>query len=245
MEAGGKINYPTNMAPRGDTVDEYPSADGTTIKVSDPYRFLEDPDSDATKAWVKAENEITEAFLGTCDLQGKLKDKLTQYWNYPKMGIPTKRGEHYYFMHNSGLQNQHVQYKIKEKNTFRLSKENPLSEAVVLLDANALSADGTASLSTKAWSKNGRYMAYQINRGGSDWATAYIRDAETLEILPNEELHWLKFSGMSWTHDNVGFFYSRFDAPLEKKDEKMDAKAGTETVKLVFQKVYYHRVGTA
>ena len=105
--ADQKIVYPVEAAPRGDTVFEYPSAygNGTVIKVPDPYNFLEDPDSEATKAWVTAENKVTDAYLAQCDLTPKLKEKLTQYWNYPKVGIPSKRGNHYYFGYNSGLQN--------------------------------------------------------------------------------------------------------------------------------------------
>jgi len=122
MESNGNpIVYPTEAAPRGDTVFEYPSADGTTVKVPDPYHFLEDPDSEATKAWVAAENKVTNAYLDECDLIPKLKAKLTSYWNYAKIGIPTKRGDHYFFNYNSGLQNQPVRYKINDVDRYLLN----------------------------------------------------------------------------------------------------------------------------
>lgn len=226
----GTFKYPFELAPRGDTVDEYLSGDGTTkVTVTDPYRFLEDPDSAATKQWVEAQNKITDAFLNECDTKDLLKEKLSQCWNYPKITTPSKKGDHYYFQYNTGLQNQFVMYKVLEKNTLDLSKENPLEGTVVFIDPNTLAADGTASLDSKVFSENGRYMAYQVKRAGSDWATMYVKDTETLEDLPHDELKWIKFSGMSWTHDNLGFFYSKFDSPTEDM-----GAAGKETEKLQF-----------
>ena len=200
------------------------------VKVQDPYRFLEDPDSDATKKWVEAQNVITKSFMDSCETLEPLKQKLTQFWNYPKMGCPEKRGDHYYFKYNTGLQNQFVMYKIKAQNTVKVSKENPLEGTDVLIDPNTLAEDGTASLGTQVWSENGKYMAYQVQRSGSDWATIYVKDSETIQDLPDDELKWVKFSGMSWTKGNEGFFYSKYDAPAAKGDS-MD-KAGQETDKL-------------
>lgn len=114
----------------------------------------------------------------------------------------------------------------------------------VFLDPNALAEDGTASLGGQVWSKDGKYNAYQVKRSGSDWATIHVRDAETCKDLENDVLAWVKFSGMSWTADNKGFFYSRFDAPKDQDKTNMDNEAGKETEKLEYQKVFYHRVGT-
>ncbi len=109
-----------------------------------------------------------------------------------------------------------------------MNPDNPTAEATILLDPNTLSEDGTTSISTKVWSEDGQYMAYQLSVGGSDWQTIKVRDAEKCIDLEKDELKWVKFSGMSWTHDNLGFFYSRFDAPETLDKESMD-KAGTET----------------
>ena len=103
---------------------------------------------------------MTDAYLAQCDLTDKLKEKLTGYWNYPKIGIPNKRGNHYYFQYNSGLQNQHVMYRIAAENTYKVNQENPTEGTEVFIDPNTLSTDGTASLHNKSWSEDGRYMAY-------------------------------------------------------------------------------------
>ena len=104
MEAINKITYPNELAPRGDTMDKYKKGDGTETEVNDAYRFLEDPDAEATKKWVTAQNEVTDKHMATCELRDKIKDKLTQIWNFAKIGLVNKHGDHYYFTFNSGLQ---------------------------------------------------------------------------------------------------------------------------------------------
>lgn len=230
MQTNNKLVYPFDKAPRGETEDSYPSADGSTKKVLDAYRFLEDPDSEPTKQWVSAQNELTQGFLAECDQRDKLKTVLTECWNYPKLGIPCKHGDHYYFTYNSGLQNQAVRYKIKEPNTYKISKEDALQGTEVFIDPNTLAADGTASIGSTSWSEDGKYMAYNVNLAGSDWATIKVRDATTCKDLEHDVLKWVKFSGSSWLKDSTGFFYSKFDAP----EGKGEGEAGTETEKLKF-----------
>lgn len=104
-------------------------------------------------------------------------------------------------------------YRLKEKNSYKINSDAPTEGAEVFIDPNTLSADGTASLSTNKWSPDGKNLAYQIKEKGSDWATIYVRDAETIKDLENDVLKWVKFSDISWTKDNAGFFYSRFDSP--------------------------------
>lgn len=130
-----------------------------------------------------------------------------------------------------------------EKGSYKINPDAPLEGTEVFLDPNVLSEDGTSSIGTKVWSDDGRYLAYQINVGGSDWATIYVRDAETGKDLESDVLKWVKFSGMSWTKDNKGFFYGRFESPESQKKDDMKG-AGTETDKLKDHKIYYHRVGT-
>ncbi len=200
-------------------VDDY---HGT--KVADPYRWLEDPDSDETKAWVEAENKVTLGLLETIPARDRLKQRLTELWNYEKYGIPFKQGDRYFYFKNDGLQNQSVLYTLKSLD----------DEPVVLLDPNTLSEDGTVALSGLAVSENGQHLAYGLSTSGSDWQEWKVREVEGGNDL-DDRVQWVKFSGAAWTHDGKGFFYSRYDEPNEKSK--------LEDVNY-FQKLYYHRLGT-
>ena len=200
-------------------VDDY---HGT--QVADPYRWLEDPDSDETKAWIEAENKLTFGLLEQIPARDRLKQRLTQLWNYEKYGIPFKQGERYFYFKNDGLQNQSVLYTLKALE----------DEPVVLLDPNTLSEDGTVALSGLSISEDGRHLAYGLSTSGSDWQEWKVREVETGKDT-DDRIQWVKFSGASWTHDGKGFFYSRYDEPNEKSK--------LEDVNY-FQKLFYHRLGT-
>jgi len=209
--------YPSSR--KADQVDDY---HGT--KVADPYRWLEDPDSEETKAWVEAQNNVTFAYLTEIGAREQIKQRLTQLWNYEKYGIPFKQGNRYFYFKNDGLQNQNVLYTLTSLD----------AEPRVLLDPNTLSEDGTIALSGIAISEDGNQMAYGLSTSGSDWNEWKVLDVETASNLP-DHLKWVKFSGASWTHDGQGFFYSRYDEPNEAtKLEDLN----------YYQKLYYHKLGT-
>ncbi|CAA9282405.1 Prolyl endopeptidase [uncultured Coleofasciculus sp.] len=209
--------YPTTR--KTDQVDDY---HGT--KVADPYRWLEDPDSEETKAWVEAQNQITFGYLGEIQVREKIKQRLTQLWNYEKYGSPFKEGDRYFYFKNDGLQNQSVLYTLTSLD----------AEPTVLIDPNILSEDGTIALSGLSISEDGKLMAYGLSTSGSDWNEWKVRDVETGNDL-SDHLNWVKFSGASWTHDGQGFFYSRYDEPNEATKLE-DAN--------YYQKLYYHKLGT-
>ena len=208
--------------PQTRTVDQVDVIHG--VKVADPYRWLEDDNAKETEAWVKAENKVTFAYLSEIPAREKIKQRLTKLWNYERYGIPFKMGGRYFFRKNNGLQNQSVVYTLD-----RLD-----GTPRVLLDPNRLSKDGTIALGSYAISDDGRLMAYGLSDGGSDWRTFHVRDVATGKDLP-DTLTWIKFSGASWTKDNRGFFYSRYDQP--KKGQELSSTN-------YYQKLYYHRVGT-
>lgn len=171
---------------------------------------------------------------------------ITDNWNFPKVGIPTKHGDHYYFGYNSGMMPQTQWWRIKEKNSYHTDMKDPLSNAELFIDPNTMYADGKTEMGSTYWSEDGKYMAYSEAKGGSDWKTIYIRDVASGKNL-DDELMWIKFSGASWSKDSKGFFYSRYEVPktYENKDKKSDVsgKQGQETDKLQNMKIYYHRVG--
>ncbi|HUM01515.1 MAG TPA: prolyl oligopeptidase family serine peptidase [Thermoanaerobaculia bacterium] len=211
------FSYP--QAPTSDTVDDYHGQ-----KIADPYRPLEDPDAPATRAWIEAENRLTESWLASVPERPKLRERLTKLWNYERTSPPSREGGLYFFTKNDGLQDQAVLYVL------------PKLDAVprVLLDPNTLSPDGTVALSGYAVSKDGKHLAYGLAAAGSDW-----NEWRVLDVASGEEtgdlLKWVKFSGAAWTADGKGFYYSRFDAPVPGRElEALNRN----------QKLFYHRLGT-
>lgn len=211
------LKYPA--AVRTNVVDTY---FGTSVP--DPYRWLEDDNSAETKAWVEAQNAVTFGYLSGIPARGVIKDRMTRLMNYERTGLPYKRGGRYFYSRNNGLQNQDVWFTAPSLE----------AEPTVLLDPNALSGDGTVSVSAPTPSEDGRLAAYQISASGSDWKEIRIRDVATGKDLP-ERVQWVKFSGIAWKKDGSGFFYSRYDAP--KESEKL-------TRLNEFQKLYFHKIGT-
>lgn len=213
--------WPYPPAHRGPVVDDY---HGT--KVADPYRWLEDLDSPATRAWVEAENRLTFGFLDQLPERAYFRRRLTELWDYPRVGLPFKEGGRYFFSKNSGLQNQPVLY----------VQEGLRAEPRVLVDPNTLSADGTVALAAADVSDDGRWLAYSTAAAGSDWNEIHVRSVDTGKDAP-DVIRWVKFSEASWTKDDAGFFYSRYPAP------QAGAGNGRTFSALEHQRVYYHRLG--
>lgn len=217
QEAGPGIRYPD--APRSETVEEY---HGT--KVADPFRPLEDPDSQPTRQWVDAQNKITYSFLEAIPQRGAIRKRLTELWDYEKFTPPSTEEGNYFFGYNTGLQNQSVLYTTRSLE----------AEPRVLLDPNALSPDGTVALAGTAISKDGKLLAYGTAAAGSDWNEWRVRDVATARDL-GDHLKWIKFSSAAWKPDGKGFFYGRFPEPRKGDDLK-----GAN----YYQRVFYHRVGS-
>ena len=220
VNAGDKMKYPETK--RVDHVDELHG-----VRVPDPYRWLEDDvrQSKDVADWVEAQNEVTSAYLAAIPQREAIKKRLTELWNYEKFGAPFKAGGRYFYFKNDGLQNQSVLYKL----------ESLTSEPVALIDPNVWSKDGTVALGGTSFSDDGRFVAYSVADAGSDWNTWRIIEVETGRLLA-DELKWVKFSGASWTPDNKGFFYGRYDEP--------PAGAAFQKTNLN-QQVFYHRIGTS
>lgn len=210
------LTYPTSR--KGDQLDDYHG-----VKVADPYRWLEDLDSDETRNWVEAQNKLTNSFLNEIPARGRIRERLTRLWNYERFGVPFREGKNYFYTRNSGLQNQAVLYSVTSLD----------GQPTLLLDPNTLSTDGTVALSGIAVSNDGKLLAYSLSASGSDWQEWKVRDVSTGKDL-SDNIKWVKFSGASWTADNQGFFYSRYDQP------QSDSLKGTN----YFQKLYYHKLGT-
>jgi prolyl oligopeptidase len=205
---------------RGDVVDDY---FGT--RIPDPYRWLEDDRSPETEAWVRAQNEVTRAFLDAVPGRDRIRARLTELWNYERYTPPVKRGGRLFYTRNSGLQDQAV----------LLVADGSDAPPRVLLDPNALSADGTVALASYVPSEDGTLLAYALQEAGSDWISWRVRDVRTGADRP-DLLRFAKWGGASWLLDGSGFFYSRFPAPAEGAERTQVTRN---------QQIWFHRLGTA
>ncbi|GBB87344.1 hypothetical protein RclHR1_01380006 [Rhizophagus clarus] len=201
-------------------------------EVADPYRWLEDPKSEETMTFVDDQNALASKYLDSCPYREKYRESLTKIFDHEKYDCPKKHGDNYYYFYNSGLQPQSVLYQLK-------GSLNAQPEE--FFNPNNLEADGTASLNIHSFSKNGNYFSYGISKSGSDWVTVYVRktinDEEGKKPLP-DVIEWVKFSDLSWTIDEKGFFYNRYPEQNDNNDR------GTETDNNMNAMLYYHRIGT-
>ena len=211
-----KITYPPT--PKDHIVNDY-----FGVKVPAPYQWMEDLDSKAVQDWVKAEDAVTFPYLAKLPLRGHFLRRITELWNYPKVSIPI-HDKRYFYARNSGLQKQAPVY-------VRATLTSP---AKLVLDPNVISPDGSVSLSDWRPSRDGRLLAYGLSEGGADWETLHVREVDSGKDLP-DEVHWMRFSDISWTNDNKGFYYSRYPAP--PKGKALQAA-------LSGQAIYYHLAGT-
>jgi prolyl oligopeptidase len=204
---------------RDDTVDVLHG-----VPVPDPYRWLEEVDSEGTRAWITAQNELTFDFLERIPARETIQERLTELWNHERYGIPVNRGGRIFFTRNDGLQNQSVLYWLDSLD----------GEPRALLDPNLLSEDGTIALTGFAISSDGKLLAYGLSTAGSDWQDWRVREVDSGQ--DREDLvAWVKFSEAAWTADGRGFFYSRYDEPQEGEEYQ-----GAN----YYHKLYYHTLGT-
>ncbi|NVB41720.1 S9 family peptidase [Pseudenhygromyxa sp. WMMC2535] len=211
-------NYPTaRVSPQVDDLHG--------VGVADPYRWMEDLDSEETRAWVEAENEVTFSYLETIASRAAIAKRLETLWNYERYATPWEEDGRWFFSKNDGLQNQSVYYWTDDLS----------AEPKVLLDPNSLSEDGTTAVSGIEVSHDGKRLAYALSDAGSDWKRWLVKDIESGKQL-DDRIEWSKFTGLSWSKDNKGFFYGAYDAPKTGQEFEQVNKN---------QKLYYHRLGDA
>ena len=213
---GTSLTYPQTA--RADQVDDY---HGT--QVADPYRWLEDTDSPATRQWIEAQNKLTESFLSQVPQRERIRSRMTELWDYESSGLPRHRGDRYFFSRNTGLQNQSVLFVSKTLD----------GEPRELIDPNGWAKDGTVALAGWNPSEDGKLLAYGLAADGSDWREWKIKDVASGKDL-EDHLQWVKFSDVLWSKDGSGLFYSRYDEPKEG-----DEFTGVNQ----FHKLYFHKIG--
>jgi prolyl oligopeptidase len=213
----GRIAYPNTR-----TVEQVDDYHGT--RIADPYRWLEALDAPETKEWIGAQNAVTSAYLEKLPGREAIRRRITELWNYPKVTVPFREGGRIWYRRNSGLQRQSPVF----------SRASLAGEGTLVIDPNQLSPDGSVALQQYSPSPDGKLLAFGLAEGGADWQTVHVRDLATGKLLA-DTVRWMRFSGIAWTKDGKGFFYSRFPEP--PKGKTLEAALGTHAL-------YYHRVGT-
>ena len=211
-----RLTYPT--APTADQVDDFHDE-----RIADPYRPLEDSDAPETRGWIDAENELTAAILAEVPARAEIRARVAELWDHPRAAAPFRRGDRWFQMRNSGLQDQDVLWVA----------DAPDAEGRVLIDPNELSAEGTTALSAIAVSEDGELVAYAVSDAGSDWRTWAVRRTDGGDDLP-DRIGWSKFASAAWTHDGAGYFYGRY--PVPPADAAYDAPNRDMELR-------YHRIG--
>ncbi|MEO0436429.1 MAG: prolyl oligopeptidase family serine peptidase [Pseudomonadota bacterium] len=191
-------------------------------RVGDPYRWLEDDRSEETGAWVLAQNTLTQDYLAKIPYRSLIADRVQRLLDYERVSAPFVEGQYTYFYRNDGLQNQDVLYRQRDGEA-----------AIVFIDPNKFSEDGTTSMAGVSFSRDGSLLAYQLSKGGSDWRSVHILDAAT-GLPVDQALQDVKFSTIAWV-GQVGFYYSSYDRP-----DGSVLSARTDTHKL-----YFHRIGSS
>ncbi|KIC91690.1 prolyl oligopeptidase family protein [Flavihumibacter sp. ZG627] len=216
LDGLAQLNYPETR--KTDTKEDYHG-----IAVEDPYRWLEDDNSEETRAWVKEQNKVTFSHLDKISFREDWKKRMLEVSNYEKTTAPNRKGEYYYYYRNNGLQNQSVLYRRK----------GLTGAEQLVIDPNKLSADGTTRMTSFSLSKNGRYAVYALSKGGSDWQSYRVRDLQTGKDLA-DQLEWVKVSGIAWQGN--GFYYSRY--PATEKGKELSTRNENH-------QVYYHKIGSS
>jgi prolyl oligopeptidase len=217
MAPMSSLTYPT--APTVDQVDDFHGE-----RIADPYRPLEDTDAPATRAWIEAQNTLTAQVLESVSARPVIRRRIAELWDHPRAGAPWRRGERWFQLRNTGLQDQDVLW----------TAGAPEEEGEILLDPNALSDAGTTALSAVEVSDSGELVAYAVSDAGSDWRTWRVRRTATGEDLP-DTIPWSKFSSAAWTADDEGFFYCRYPQPAA--EDAYDAPNRD-------MELCYHRIGS-
>ncbi|MCH7506408.1 MAG: S9 family peptidase [Proteobacteria bacterium] len=214
-----RLKYPETA-----TVDHIDDYHGT--KVADPYRWLEDDvrENQAVRDWVDAQNAVTFSYLATIPEREVITRRMKELWDYERYSLPEKMGGRYFYEYNNGLQNQEILY----------TQTSLDAEPELLIDPNTWSDDGTVALAAYFPSPDGSYVAYLVQDGGSDWREARVMKVDSREQL-DDQLEWLKFTGLSWAGDNTGFYYSRY--PATAAGDKYQSLNKNMTV-------YFHQIGT-
>ena len=210
------IHYPVSI--KGNTQDNYHG-----IIIDDPYRGLEDLNSEQTQSWIKKQNHFTDSYLDNLPEQKQIKLLLEKIYNKENQSVPFRKKSKIFTYYNNGSWQQSKLF----------YQEAITDKKKLVIDPNLLSKDGTVSIGSVSVSPDSELIAYSISDGGSDWKTWKIKHIKSGDIL-EDTIKWSKFSNAEWAKDNSGFYYSGYSEP-QKGDEYQELNRN--------QKLFFHTLG--
>ena len=183
---------PTNAAPVTETVQ------GVTL--TDPYRWLEDQKSPATRAWIASQMQYTEDYLSQLKVRPEMVKRLKELMRVDSYGIPVERGNKYFFKKRLADESQGSIY----------MREGLKGSDERLIDASKLSADQNTSVSIADVSKDGGLLVYEVREGGADEQSVHLLDLKTQRDLP-DVLPKARYAGVNLGPDEQGLYYAKFE----------------------------------
>ncbi|HEY2593549.1 MAG TPA: S9 family peptidase, partial [Chloroflexota bacterium] len=173
------------------------------VEIVDPYRWLEDGESDETRAWVEAQNAATAAVLESISGRERIHARLDQLFTTGSVGTPVVRGARYFYQRRDGRLDQPV----------LVVRDGDGAPERTILDPNTLSASGIVALDWWYPSEDGRLLAYGLSEGGTELSTLRLLDVESGVTLDTESIPHTRAASVAWLPDSSGFYYTRYPTP--------------------------------
>src|SRR5438132_4069679 len=217
---------PLPQTPKKPITDEYQG-----VKVEDNYQWLEQDDDPAVKAWSDAQSRRTREYLDKLPDRAAIEKQLTDW--YAKTS-PTHSG----IVSRPGiLFARKFQPPKQQQMLVTLASADALKSEKVILDPNKLDPSGKTAIDWFVPSRDGKYVAMSISKGGSEDGTLHFYETATDKALPDAIGH-VQYptagGSAAWNADGTGVYYTRFP----RKGERPDADLN------FYQQVYFHKIGT-
>ena len=192
------------------------------VPVEDPYRWLEDGDSQEVQAWTDAQNALTRAQLDQFTTQRRqLSRQLERLYRTTSESAPRQFGEQLFFTRREPDDNHAVVY-----------AQPPGGREHVVINPNKFSESGNVSLDWWYPSPDAELIAFGKSADGSELSTLYLQDVKSGAELALEIPH-TRACDVAWVDSRAGFYYTRYPAPG-------DVDEGDENY---YRHVFYHSFG--
>jgi prolyl oligopeptidase len=216
-------NPPT---PKKPVTDQYQD-----VTVEDAYQWLEKDDDPAVKAWSDQQNAQTRAYLDKLPDRAAVEKQLTAWYakTSPSYSTLTARPGVLFALKFQPPKQQQMLVTLKSPNDLKSEK--------MVLDPNTLDAKGTTAIDWYVPSRDGKYVAVSLSKGGSEDGTLHIFEAATGRALPDTMAH-VQYptagGSAAWNADGTGIFYTRFPHQGERPEADLN----------FYQQIFFHKIGT-